>query len=114
MKQRPLWVKKKDGTLLTFYQFLGVAENCSEDELKKAYRKLAREFHPDVNKGDQQKENTFKVLSHVYEMLTKRRSEYDGWLREHRNPQPQIIVQFNFGGGSNGSSTATSWGNPYW
>jgi molecular chaperone DnaJ len=62
-----------------FYAVLGVTKSASADEIKKAYRKLARQFHPDANAGDEKAEETFKEISEAYDVLsddTKRR-EYD-------------------------------------
>lgn len=62
-----------------FYQVLGVAKDADATSIKKAYRKLAREFHPDANKGDAKAEEKFKEISEAYDVLsdTKRRTEYD-------------------------------------
>lgn len=62
-----------------FYQVLGVAKDADQASIKKAYRKLAREFHPDANKGDAASEERFKEISEAYDVLsdTKRRAEYD-------------------------------------
>lgn len=62
-----------------FYKVLGVDKKSAADEIKKRYRALARELHPDKNKGDAAKEEKFKAISEAYEILsdTKKRAEYD-------------------------------------
>jgi len=62
-----------------FYQILGVKRNASEAEIKSAYRKLAKKFHPDVNKGNKDAEEKFKSISEAYDVLSdkKKREEYD-------------------------------------
>lgn len=62
-----------------YYAALGVPKNASTDEIKKAYRKLARQYHPDANKGDEKSEEKFKEISEAYDVLSdeKRRKEYD-------------------------------------
>jgi molecular chaperone DnaJ len=62
-----------------YYKTLGVDKNASQDEIKKAFRKLARKYHPDLNPGDKVSEQKFKELNEAYEVLsdTKKRSEYD-------------------------------------
>ncbi len=62
-----------------FYKVLGVPKGAKADEIKKAYRKLARQYHPDANKGDPAAEERFKVISEAYDVLSdeKRRKEYD-------------------------------------
>src|ERR1700760_388644 len=61
------------------YKVLGVPKDATDAEIKKAYRKLAREFHPDANKGDAKAEERFKEISEANDVLSdgKRRKEYD-------------------------------------
>ena len=62
-----------------YYEVLGVSRSASSDDLKKAYRKLARQFHPDVNRGDHPAEERFKEVNEAYEVLSDpdRRAAYD-------------------------------------
>ncbi len=62
-----------------FYKTLNVSEDVSDAELTKAYRKLARKYHPDANPGDQKAEDRFKKISEAYDVLgdETRRKEYD-------------------------------------
>ncbi|PWT91541.1 MAG: molecular chaperone DnaJ [Acidobacteria bacterium] len=61
------------------YQMLGVTKKASNEEIKKAYKKLARKYHPDLNPGDKKAEEQFKKLSHAYSILSdpKKRQQYD-------------------------------------
>lgn len=67
-------MSKKD-----FYSILGVSRTASPEELKKAYRKLAMQYHPDKNPGDKKAEEKFKEISEAYDVLsdTKKREMYD-------------------------------------
>ena len=62
-----------------YYEILGVSRDASLDEIKKAYRKLAMEYHPDRNKGSKRAENKFKKINEAYDTLSdeKKRAEYD-------------------------------------
>ncbi len=62
-----------------YYKTLGVGKNASEDEIKKAYRKLARKYHPDTNQGDKSAEERFKEISQAHDVLSdpEKRKQYD-------------------------------------
>ncbi len=62
-----------------YYAVLGVDRNASASEIKKAYRKLARKYHPDVNPGDKEAEEKFKAINEAYEVLSdkEKRRKYD-------------------------------------
>lgn len=62
-----------------FYAVLGVSKDASEADLKKTYRKLARQYHPDSNPGDAAAESKFKEISEAYSVLSdkEQRKEYD-------------------------------------
>lgn len=81
-----------------YYRILGVDRKAGEQEIKQAYRKLARQYHPDVNPGDKQAEAHFKDINEAYEVLSDRekRAKYDrfgnGWQ------------QYNYTGGTSGAS----------
>jgi DnaJ-class molecular chaperone len=62
-----------------YYETLGVKRDASEEEIKRAYRKLARQYHPDRNPGDKQAETKFKEVQKAYDVLSdkKKRTQYD-------------------------------------
>lgn len=62
-----------------YYKVLGVSKEADQDEIRKAFRKLAREYHPDANKGDAQAEERFKEINEAYQVLSdsEKRKRYD-------------------------------------
>lgn len=93
-------VKYKD-----YYQTLGVPRNAADKDIKASYRKLARQYHPDQNKGDKASEEKFKELSEAYEVLKdpEKRRRYDqlgsNWKSgdQFRPPPDYSGFQFDFG-----------------
>jgi molecular chaperone DnaJ len=71
-----------------YYEILGVKKTATEAELKKAYRDLAKKFHPDKNKGNKEAENRFKEISEAYAVLSdkEKREQYDRLGREAFGP----------------------------
>ena len=84
-----------------YYEVMGVPKNASDDEIKKAYRKLAKKYHPDLNPGDKEAEAKFKEVNEAYEVLSDKdkRARYDQF--GHAGVDP------NFGGGAGGGSPFT-------
>ena len=67
-----------------YYSILGVDRSASAAEIKKAYRKLARQYHPDINPGNKEAETKFKAINEAYEVLSdkEKREKYDRFGRD--------------------------------
>ncbi len=89
-----------------FYEVLGVSKTATDDELKKAYRKLAKQYHPDMNPDDKTAEAKFKEVNEAYEVLSDKdkRARYDQF--GHAGVDPNFNPGGGFGGGFGGFSGA--------
>ena len=85
-----------------YYEVLGVSRGASEDEIKKAYKKMARKYHPDLNPGDKTAEEKFKEVNEAYEVLSDadKKARYDQY--GHAGVDPTFGAG-GFGGGFDGS-----------
>ena len=85
-----------------YYEVLGVSRGASEDEIKKAYKKMARKYHPDLNPGDKTAEEKFKEVNEAYEVLSDadKKARYDQY--GHAGVDPNFGAG-GFGGGFEGS-----------
>jgi len=96
-----------------YYKILGIKKGADEKEIKSAYRRLARKFHPDVNPGDTSSEERFKEISEAYEVLSDphKRAQYDSFgdqwrmfsqagpgARGRTSPTGAPDIEFGFGG----------------
>ena len=97
-----------------FYELLGVSKNASDDDIKKAYRKLAVKYHPDKNPGDKSAEEKFREATEAYEILkdSKKRAQYDqfGHAAFEQGGDSIFSDMFGFGGGRSRRSGGRSAG----
>lgn len=93
-----------------YYEVLGVDKNASEADIKKAFRKLARKYHPDVNPGDKDAEAKFKEINEAYDVLSnaEKRQQYD----QFGHDAPNFGGAGGFGGfGGGGFGTSADFGD---
>src|ERR1700745_1967696 len=98
-----------------YYELLGVSRKAPQKEIRQAYRKLARKYHPDLNPGDKSAEEKFKQVQEAYDVLsdTKNRQMYAqfGFDAERRGAMPPEAApgeHFDFQGFDFGGSSGTS------
>src|SRR5215475_14933352 len=107
-----------------YYELLGVARKASAKDIRTAFRKLARKYHPDLHPGDKSAEEKFKQLQEAYDVLSdsKKRAMYDqyGFYSEHGVPggpgfggdsEHGDAVNFDFGGFDFGGGTSGGGGS---
>ncbi len=92
-----------------YYQRLGVSKGASDEEIKKAYRKLAKKYHPDVNPGNKSAEEEFKKVNHAFEILSdgRKRKLFDEFGEEAEKigfdeQKAQVLRAYKSGGGTRG------------
>ena len=95
-----------------YYGTLGVKKNASAEEIRKAFRKLARKHHPDVNPGDKKAEERFKEISEANDVLSdpKKRKIYDQLGFYSDNIDPATAEAYARGGAGGGSGRASGAG----
>jgi len=97
-----------------YYAMLGVKKTATSDEIRKAFRKLARKYHPDVNPGDKKSEEKFKEISEANDILSdeKKRKVYDqlGFYSDQIDPAQAEAYARQQGGGGNSGGTPVDFG----
>lgn len=100
-------IKNKEGGIAMqykdYYQILGVEKNASQDDIKKAYRKLTKKYHPDINPGNKEAEEKYKEINEAYEVLSdpEKREKYDHFGNEFNFQNGAHFDPSQFGFGKN-------------
>ena len=99
--------------MATLYDTLGVEKGASADQIKKAYRKLASQYHPDKNPGDTSAEERFKEVQNAYDVLSdpEKRKQYDSFGADGRGGRGFDPHNFDFGSGGGGGFTVNDLGD---
>src|SRR5579864_4465885 len=97
-----------------YYEILGVKKSASAEDIRKAFRKLARKYHPDVNPGDKASEEKFKALSEANDILSdpKKRKIYDQVGFYSDNIDPATAEAYARAGGGAGGNAGSPGGFP--
>src|SRR5271170_3840251 len=97
-----------------YYELLGVKKSASADDIRKAFRKLARKYHPDVNPGDKGAEEKFKTISEANDVLSdpKKRKIYDQVGFYSDNIDPATAEAYARAGGAAGGAGGFPGGSP--
>ena len=90
-----------------YYEVLGLSKGATDEEIKKAYRKMAKQYHPDLNPRDKAAEAKFKEVNDAYEVLSdsEKKSRYDQF--GHAGVDPNFGAGGGYGGGGSGAVCAT-------
>ncbi|MGN6541379.1 MAG: DnaJ C-terminal domain-containing protein [Ginsengibacter sp.] len=98
-----------------YYKTLGIAKNASQEDIKKAYRKLARKFHPDVNPNDKEAHKKFQQINEAHEVLSdpdkRKKYDQDGENWKHADQYEQARQQQQQAGGGFGGFGGGGFGN---
>ena len=97
---------------MDFYVILGIGPDASAADIKRAYRRLSRRYHPGINPGDRTAQEMFSRISEAYEVLMdpRRRQEYDtGGAAQPQVPQPDVpqFTEFDFSMRAHGAQAST-------
>src|SRR6201996_8704136 len=114
----PSWVGARVGSSMRDpYQVLGVKKSANADEIKKAYRRLAKKFHPDQNKEDPKAKEKFAEANAAYEIIgdEKKRGQFDrGEIDAEGKPRFQGFEGFGAGTGAGGRRSSGPFGGEYY